>query len=404
MVCEDFEMSTPPVVRRSTSPASQPSKASSVSDRIAANRPLTSLLLDIQNPRFGDVRSDLATQTAVLDHIVANYGVDDVISSLAVNGYFKAEPLVGKENGQSIVIVEGNRRLAACLLLAGDPRASNQTRKASQYRTLWEQHGRPTIDPVPVITFDGRSDAELLSYLGVRHISASTPWDSYAKASWAAKVVATTALTVTDISIMIGDPHRTVARLLEGYFVIQQARTGGAFEPQDSVRKGRGSVTEYPFSWVYTILGYTAARKYLEMPETPPGPNPLPESSLPKVRVVLTAMFGSSSKGWNSVIQDSRALGDLASALIDPDKLRLIEKGVSLAEANRVTRPITERLLDNLNDIRRLQSEIVVVLAEEKISEAAAKSCHPPAASNRRTSSQIEKAFRDILFPEDEDA
>jgi hypothetical protein len=62
---------------------------------------------------------------------------------------------------------------------------------------------------------------------------------------------------------MIGDQHRTIRRLLEGYYFSRQTIEAGEFRPQDSQRRGRGSVTEYPFSWVYTMLGYSAARDYL---------------------------------------------------------------------------------------------------------------------------------------------
>ncbi len=54
---------------------------------------------------------------------------------------------------------------------------------------------------------------------------------------------------------MIGDQHRTIRRLLEGCYFIRQTIEAGEFRPQDSQRRGRGSVTDYPFSWVYTVLG-----------------------------------------------------------------------------------------------------------------------------------------------------
>ncbi|PID95816.1 MAG: hypothetical protein CSA85_00445 [Alphaproteobacteria bacterium] len=88
----------------------------------------------------------------------------------------------------------------------------------------------------------------MLSYLGVRHIAAAQPWDSYAKASWVATITDETGMPVSKITEMIGDQHSTVVRLLEGYRFIRQLIENGEFRPEDSQRKGRGSVSEYPFS------------------------------------------------------------------------------------------------------------------------------------------------------------
>ncbi len=55
-------------------------------------------------------------------------------------------------------------------------------------------------------------------------------------------------MPVSKITEMIGDQHSTVVRLLEGYRFIRQLIENGEFRPEDSQRKGRGSVSEYPFS------------------------------------------------------------------------------------------------------------------------------------------------------------
>lgn len=177
---------------------------------------LEKLLLDDTNPRFGYV-DQTRNQAALLDLIVDKFGVEDVLGSIAANGYFDAEPLVCKPAKEgSYVVAEGNRRLSACLILANDARAKNQAMLGQRYRAIWETHGKPPIDPVPVIVFEEHDNQALLSYLGVRHIAAAQPWDSYAKAAWVAKIVESGGLSVEAVAEMIGDQHRTVLRLLEG--------------------------------------------------------------------------------------------------------------------------------------------------------------------------------------------
>ena len=301
-----------------------------LSDRPAKLIALANLDLDARNPRFGGLSSDDASQTEILDHIVENFGVGDVMSSLAVNGYFRAEPLVGRRipDTDRYVIVEGNRRLAACLILTGDARGANQKGVGEAPRTIWNSHGKPSVDPVPVICFEQDEDTkELLSYLGVRHISASAPWDSYAKAAWVSDVVAASALSVAEVAQMVGDKHKTVSRLLEGFYFVQQVEARNQFRPADSVRSGRGSVTSYPFSWIYTILGYQSTRRFLGLPEGEPRPNPVPEERLPQAGLLCRAMFGDRSKGLSSAVGDSRELGDLASILSESGKGRTPRTG-----------------------------------------------------------------------------
>lgn len=50
---------------------------------------LRNLLLDKKNPRFGAPHGTIE-QGPLLDHIVGKFGVNDVLSSIAVNGYFDA--------------------------------------------------------------------------------------------------------------------------------------------------------------------------------------------------------------------------------------------------------------------------------------------------------------------------
>jgi hypothetical protein len=376
--------------------SAQPQKGSGDRETVYA---LNNLLLDKDNPRFGMQEKASATQADILDHIVEKFGVDDVISSLAVNGYFEAEPMVCrvKRNSDAATVVEGNRRLAACLILVGDDRAGRQKTRTDQYRKIWIEQGSKQIDPVPVIVFQAKEqEQELLSYLGVRHIVSAQPWDSYAKAVWVARVVEEGELTIPDVALMIGDQHRTISRLLQGYYFIKQVIEAGEFRPEDSIRRGRGSVTDYPFSWVYTLLGYSSARNFLGLSEeNTEKKNPLSPKNLGKAGLVTRAMFGDRSKGRNSAIEDSRDLGDLASVLANPEKVALLQKGKTIQEINRMTKPIEERLREGLTEVRVIQGELVSGITEQGVSQDLASPLVDLASKNRRTAAELERMLRD---------
>ncbi len=366
---------------------------------------LNHLLLDDRNPRFG-LQNRSASQEQILDLIVEKFGVDDVLSSLAVNGYFEAEPLVCRRVPESadFTVVEGNRRLAACLIITKDGRSSNQAKRSAEFSRLWKEHGRRKIDPVPAITFDvHEQEREILSYLGVRHIASAQPWDSYAKAAWVAQVVEVNELKIKEVSRMIGDRHRTVNRMLEGYYLVRQLTDAGMFNQQDSLRRGRGSVTDYPFSWVYTILGYTAIRNFLELTDTEAHSDPIEETNLDNAALLLRSMFGDKSRGRSAAISDSRQIGSLASAFADREKVRLLEQGKTLSEINVLTQPIEQRLSEGLGVIRDTLRDLIAGLSEQDIPQEVAFELAPVSGRIRRMASELDRKLREAASGDDDE-
>lgn len=343
---------------------------------------LSALRLNPKNPRLGAQAGLLGNQEKVLDSIVNDYGIDDLLSSIAVNGYFAGEPLVGTvvtEKGKQVVrIEEGNRRLAACLILAGDPRARGYEKRTKEYQELQRKHGREPIDEVPVIL--PKDPKGLLSYMGVRHIAASQPWDSYAKAAWVAQVLEHGELTLRDVSEMIGDQHRTVARLLEGYYFIKQLVDAAYFKPSDSLRRGRGSNPKYPFSWVYTALGYSPVRQWLRLPDLSKQPRkaPVPKQRLTDAGDLMVFLFGKESDQRTPSVKKDHEIADLAKVVADPQGLRLLRKGKTVEEVRELSRPPRDRVCDALLDAEDALSAVLAPLATEEITQKEARDLVEP--------------------------
>jgi len=358
---------------------------------------LENLLLDHENPRFG-LQSRSSNQTDVLNTIVDTHGVDDVLSSLAVNGYFAAEPLVCQRDQDSgkATVRDGNRRLSACLIITGDDRARDQASRTLKYGKLWKQHGYPSIDPVPTIIFDGHDrDQTMLSYLGVRHIASSHAWDSYAKAAWVSRVVEESGLPLADVASMIGDKNNTISRMLEGYNFMQQLQETGKFIAEHSVRKGRGSITAYPFSWVYTILGYATVRNFLELGDDATQKKPIPEKNLERASLITQAMFGNSNSGKNAAVSDSRQLSFLAAAFSNQEQIELIEQGKTIEQVINMTLPLDERLRQGFGEMREIQGELIQALAEQVLPPDQALEFEPPATRNRKLATELLKQIKE---------
>ena len=362
---------------------------------------LSELRLDAGNPRLGAEVGKLRTQIRVLDRIVNKYGVDDVLSSLAVNGYFTEEPMVGrkaKEGREAVVrIADGNRRLAACLILAGDPRARSHEKRTREYQELQEKHDRPPIESVPVIVHD--DPKELLSYMGVRHIAASQPWDSYAKAAWVAQVLGAGSVELSDVSEMIGDQHRTVARILEGFYFVNQLIGAAQFRPEDSLRRGRGSNPAYPFSWVYTALGYAPIRRWLGLPDLSEEPkqSPVARKHLNDAGELMMLLFGNKSRRRGAAIEDSREIADLARAVNDPSARRRLKAGKSVWEVMELGRPAMERVSEGLLEAQEALSSVLVALGEGEVTGKEARQLEEPSTRVVNLASEIQRKIIGLM-------
>lgn len=368
--------------------------------------PLAHLHLDGSNPRLGAKAGQFKNETEILDAVVNVYGVDDVLSSLAVNGYFEAEPLVGvrmeKPSGH-VRIAEGNRRLAACLILSGDERAKNHEKRTREYQELQNQHKQPQITHVPVQVHDGPKG--LLAYLGVRHIAAAQPWDSYAKAAWVANVLETSDLTLADVSQMIGDQHGTVARSLEGYYFVKQLVQAAQFTPSDSMRPGRGSNPEYPFSWVYTALGYGPIREWLGLRDLSSGKEKTPvtksKEKLDDAGELLTFLFGSRNKNRRPAITDSRQIAELARAVADPESRRLLKRGKTIEEVTILLKPAKERVADGLLDAQQSLQNVLTPLSQGEVNTAEATELFDPAKKVRSLATEVHNKIVDLMKEEE---
>lgn len=311
---------------------------------------LDKLDFDVDNPRFGAEVGARQPQIQVLNHLVMTFGIDDVLSSIAVNGYFVAEPMICRRQGDRYVVIEGNRRLAACLILAGDARADDQKKLTAHAQELQAASKKNPFDKVACIVFEAdESQHELLAYLGVRHIASSQGWDSYAKAAWIARAVEEHNITLADIAAMTGDQNKTVSHLLEGYYFVRQLIDSGYFDPNSSQRKGRGSNPMFPFSWVYTLLFSPAARVHVGL-EGEPRPNPIPIDRLPRSGLLMDRMFGTPKQP--AAIGDSRDITRLARILDDNDKVALLEAGRHIDQIEFEVQPLGDKLRQGLQECR----------------------------------------------------
>ena len=211
-------------------------------------------------------------------------------------------------------------------------------------------------------------------------------------------------MPVSKITEMIGDQHSTVIRLLEGYRFICQLIDEGEFKPGDSQRKGRGSVSEYPFSWVYTILGFKATRDFCGLSERiSENKNPIPTDKIMNAATVVQTMFGNRSTGRSAAVADSRQLSELAKAFSDPDKVALLRSGKDLITVLDISKPIEAKLAENLGQVRSILSGLVSSVSATPPALETAKQHLGNSVKVRTLAADLSRRLKEIADKEFED-
>ena len=196
---------------------------------------------------------------------------------------------------------------------------------------------------------------------------------------------------------MTGDQHKTIARLLHGYNVVDQLIERGLFNPEASYRKGRGSNADFAFSWVYTLLGYPAVRKRLGIPDIP-CPNPIPEDRLEDAKVVFLRLLGNRDMpDGRPALEDSRQIGDYAAAIADDSRFRLVRKGYTLDEIEAELQPANERISEGFDEAEKTLGELVKLVAESPPTSMQATELLSQALKIRNMANALQNAIMKAL-------
>ena len=320
--------------------------------------PVDRLLLDPQNPRLAST-IEPTDQEAILRVLWREMAVDELVYSIAANGYFKEEPLfvvpekpeeAGSDTSR-FYVVEGNRRLAAVrILLDDDLRALLRATDLPQITASEKERLRQ----LPVSVYNSRE--ELWTYLSFRHINSPKPWDSFSKAKYVAQVHDQYGKSLEEIAEKIGDRHTTVERLYRGFEVLQQAERERLFDSDDRVRG------KFYFSHLYTALDYPEFQEFLGMdPGSFDPTNPVPRDRLGNLAELMQWLYGKKSEGVQPlVVRQNPDLAHLRDAIAKSESLAQLRSGYPLETAYNTS----------LGDEVRFEQSLTTALQELKQANA----------------------------------
>ncbi|MCI0561877.1 MAG: ParB N-terminal domain-containing protein, partial [Nitrososphaera sp.] len=316
--------------------------------------PVDNLLLDSSNPRFATGLTD-QSQEELLRVLWDDFAVDEIALSIAANGFFQEEPLfvvpenVYKKDGPFIV-VEGNRRLAAVMLLRDS--SLRQKIKATNLPAVTES-ARMKLGILPVSKYNNKR--ELWQFLGFRHINGPQPWDSFSKAVYVASVYDEHGIGLNEIANSIGDKHSTVKRLYRGYKILQQAEAMTSFKRDDRF------TTRFAFSHLYTAVDQPDFQRFLGIDaERSLRPNPIPKSKLDDLRDLMIWFYGSKAEKRPPLIQSQNPdLNTLREIISEPRGVTALKAGLSLQRSHEIS----------IGDERRFRNALVRAKEELQIAD-----------------------------------
>lgn len=318
------------------------------------------LALDRDNPRL--VGSDPnAPEEQVIADLYKGEELGELLQSIANNGYLDIEPLIVLEEDGRLIVLEGNRRLAAIRLFR-EPELAERIFQAERLRIpvpAITQERRNTLDRVSVYRVAERDDAR--SFIGFKHINGAAKWDSFAKGKFAAQWYKSGGVSLEDIAGRIGDKHATIKRMVNAIYVLEQAESTDLFQIEDRYSP------RFNFSHLYTALSRGPYMEFLGL-ETAwasfdPQTNPVDADHLTALGEVLRWIYGSKDADVMPVVQsqnpDIKRLGEV---LMNAEGLTIIRAGGDLSEAHVSTQPASERFSEGLlrarNNVRDVSNSL----------------------------------------------
>ena len=308
------------------------------------------LCLDPTNPRLAGLRLGLDDQDKILAVLWKERAVNEVVDSIAANGYWQHEVLFAARESGKLVVIEGNRRLAAVKLL----RSADLCKKigATGVPVLSAADLKAKgLDELPVYECPRE---RIWDYVGFKHVNGPQDWDSIAKAQYVARVHNEFRIELHEIASKIGDRHDTVKRLYRGLMVLDQAESEGVFSKDDCWAK------RFAFSHLWTGLGYAGIQRFLGLlPDKGFLPNPVPKKHIPQLGELCAWLYGSKKQNMRPVVKSQNPdLRYLDEVLQSGKGVAALQHGMPLEVCLKLSRG-DERLLKE-----------ALVTAEQTLKEA----------------------------------
>lgn len=280
---------------------------------------LDDLYLDPTNPRLGreNTGQDLS-QDKVLD-LMQDWNLDELAVSFLESGFWPQEAvLVVNEKlygSNCLVVVEGNRRIAALIMLRNAIRGKPLSKKWAQL-VNGKKAPKGLFEKIPFTLVDSRKD--VIAFLGFRHVTGIEEWRPAEKAEYIAKLIDEEGFTYEEVRRRIGSRTSTVRQNYISYRLLLQMEEQNDISVENIEKK---------FSVLFLSLRTLGVQLYLsvDMTASPAkAKKPVPTRRLKALTNYSKWLFGDNTTP--PLFTDSRHVDNFGKILESHDAVTYLER------------------------------------------------------------------------------
>lgn len=278
------------------------------------------LNLDPMNPRLGRNNAGPEVLQKTVLELMEDWTLEELATSFLEGGGFWTHEalLVCKENlydKLSLVVIEGNRRLAALKLLKiafdGNP-----------ISTKWKEIVKKSKPPkdlftkIPYLLVTKRSDVE--SFLGFRHVTGIKEWRPAEKAEFISKMI-DGGMSYEEVMRKIGSKTPTVRQNYISFNLLLQIENEVGNIPEENF--------EDRFSVMYISIKTLGVQKYLHidiLADPKKAKKPVPKEHLKALSNFALWLFGDNERP--PLFSDSRQVDNFGRILESKEAIKYLER------------------------------------------------------------------------------
>jgi hypothetical protein len=279
--------------------------------------------------------------------------LDELVDSFLTGGGFWTQDalIVAKEEREGamrLVVVEGNRRLAALKMMLTAVEGADDTPAwlGEKLEGSGLAEDNELFLQIPYLVADTRADVD--AYLGFRHVTGIKEWPPAEKAEFFAKLIEENGLTYRDVAKQIGSRSDVVRQNYVAYKILQQIEATFDLDEWAEV--------EGKFSVLLLSMRSAKVRDFLGIDtiNEPKGlHDPIPNSKKEDLKRFIEWVFGTKEK--DAIVRDSRQIDKFAEILSEPRSVDYLRKSPEpqFEVAYALTKAAADLVIDPLREARR---------------------------------------------------
>ncbi len=184
---------------------------------------LKELFLDPRNPRLRQSADGVYLSQEALNDRMKDWSLEVLARSFLENGFWPHEAVLCAieeiDGGDGLVVIEGNRRVAALKQLK---KTYDGEESAPKWRELIKDVNKPVqlFEKIPYILLSERGEAD--AFLGFRHVTGIKEWESAENARFIAKLIDENGMNYREVMRKIGSKSPTVEQNYIAHCLLMQ--------------------------------------------------------------------------------------------------------------------------------------------------------------------------------------